>query len=123
MAHGSDGDAGDEVDVCVPVGVVDAAALAPRHGEAGVQGEGLQARRHVTLLELDDLLRARPGLDAAADLRHREAPIATAAREKRAASRAAIFAAATERKSAKLGQAFKSMTEMAPAGDTMASPP
>jgi len=77
----------------------------------------------VTLLELDDLLGARAGLDTAADAVHRDTPIGTAAREKRTAKSAAIFAAATERKSAKLGQAFKSMTEMAPSCETMASPP
>ena len=32
-------------------------------------------------------------------------------------------AAATERKSAKLGHAFRSMTEIAPSADTIASPP
>jgi len=36
---------------------------------------------------------------------------------------ATIFAAATGRKRAKLGQALRSITEMAPPGETMASPP
>ena len=93
----ADRDAGDEVDVGVAVLVEDAAALAPRHGEARVEREGLEARRHVALLELDDRLRPRPDLDAALDFRHVDSPVIVSApaaartRENRAARRAAIL--------------------------------
>ena len=43
--------------------------------------------------------------------------------ENRAASSAAMWVAATGRKSAKLGHAFRSMTEIRPPGETIASPP
>ncbi len=115
----ADRDPGDEVDVGVAVLVEDVAAAALRHREARVEGERLQARRHVTLLELDDLARA------GADL----APLVPSVIERphsgenRAASSAAMREAATARKSAKLGQAFRSITEIAPSGETMASPP
>jgi hypothetical protein len=58
MTHAADGDAGDEVDVLVAVLVDQRAVDAARHREAGVEGKALGARRQVTALLGDDLLRA-----------------------------------------------------------------
>ena len=120
VADASDGDAGDEVDVGVAVLVEDPAALAARHREARIQREGLQARRHVAGLERRDALRTLADLEALVGrLGHRVTPT----RLNRAASSAAMCVAATGRKSAKLGQAFRSITEMPPPSETIASPP
>ena len=83
-----------------------------RHREARVEREGLEAGRHVALLELDDLLRARPDLEALAGRLGHRGDSARARTARPAARR--CCAAATGRKRAKLGQAFRSMTEMAP---------
>ena len=64
----ADGDARDEVEVLVAVLVDERRALAARHRQAGVEREGLKARRDVALLARDDLLRPRPDL---APLAHR----------------------------------------------------
>jgi hypothetical protein len=64
----ADGDARDEVEVLVAVLVDERRALAARHRQAGVEREGLKARRDVALLARDDLLRPRPHL---APLAHR----------------------------------------------------
>ncbi len=67
----ADGDARDEVDVLVAVLVDERRALAPSHRQAGVQREGLKARRDVPLLPRHDLPRARADLPAR---RHRSPP-------------------------------------------------
>src|SRR5262245_2732720 len=59
VAHAADGDAGDEVDVLVAVLVDQRAVDTARHREAGVEGKALGARRQMTALLGDDLLRAR----------------------------------------------------------------
>src|SRR6185369_3827995 len=63
----ADGDARDEVEVLVAVLVDERRALAARHRQAGVEREGLKARRDVALLARDDLLRPRPHLAPLAD--------------------------------------------------------
>jgi len=69
VPHAADADAGDEVDVLVAVHVDERAALAPGHGQPGVERERLQAGGDVTLLALEDLARARSDFAA---LAHRD---------------------------------------------------
>src|SRR5439155_24541904 len=59
VAHAADRDAGDEVDVLVPVLVGQPAAAAASHREPRVEREGLQPRGHVAALFGEDLLRPR----------------------------------------------------------------
>src|SRR4030095_3290050 len=63
VPNAADRDPGDEVDVGVAVLVDDVAAAGPPHRQARTEGASMQARRHVALLERDDL--ARAGADLA----------------------------------------------------------
>ena len=54
-----DADTADQVDVTVPVHVLDHGALGLLDRDAGAERETLEARREMALLELDEL--ARPG--------------------------------------------------------------
>ena len=120
VADAADRDPRDEVDVGVPIGVEDPAALAAGHREARVEREGLEAGRHVARLERGDRLRAFADLEAFLQgFGHRVTPVD----EKRAASSPAMWVAATGRNRAKLGHALRSMTVKAPPSATIASPP
>src|SRR5207245_8180752 len=57
VPHAADADAGDEVDVLVAVHVDERAALAPGHGQPGVERERLQAVSVVSMLAIDALAR------------------------------------------------------------------
>src|SRR5207237_9568026 len=59
-----DPDTCDEIDELVAVLVDERASFAPSDGKAGVEREGLQARRDVALLARDDRPGARPHLAA-----------------------------------------------------------
>ncbi len=96
VADAPHGDAGDEVDVVVPVLVVEAAAGAAGHRETGIEREGLKPRRHVAALLGEDLSRAGPDAAAPGRFRHSATPIATCPRN-RAARYEAIFSEAVFR--------------------------
>jgi hypothetical protein len=93
VPHAPHRDARDEVDVLVAILVPQRRAAAPRHGQPGVEREGLVAGRDVARLARHDLARAGPDL---AGLAHRPPPAGRRA-PKRSAGYEAITGAASSR--------------------------